>query len=110
LNQALNGDPGAPQPRVPDKTGLAGKYDFTLEFDCPGCLGLTAAMRANMPLLAGRGGAEAPPADATQDPGSGLPNIFNALEKQLGLKLVRVKDVPVDVIVIDHAEKVPLEN
>jgi uncharacterized protein (TIGR03435 family) len=110
LNQALNADPGAPQPRVIDKTGLTSKYDFTLEFDCPGCIGLTAAMRANMPLLADRGGAEAPPADATQDPGSGLPNIFNALEKQLGLKLVRVKDVPVDVIVIDHAEKVPLEN
>jgi len=30
------------------------------------------------------------------------------LEKQLGLKLVKVKDVPVDMLVIDHAEKVPL--
>jgi len=66
--------------------------------------GLTAAMRANLAQLVERAGPEQP---QTPDAGSGLPNIFNALEKQLGLKLVKVKDVPVDVLVIDHVEKAP---
>jgi uncharacterized protein (TIGR03435 family) len=112
VNRALGADAtaGTPQPRVVDKTGLKAKYDFNLDFDCPSCQGITAAMRANMPLLAGRGGAEPPAPEAAPDPGSGLPNIFNAIEKQLGLKLTKVKDVPVDFIVIDHAEKVPTEN
>jgi uncharacterized protein (TIGR03435 family) len=33
-----------------------------------------------------------------------LPSIFSALEKQLGLKLLKGK-APVDVIIVDHAEK-----
>jgi uncharacterized protein (TIGR03435 family) len=37
------------------------------------------------------------------------PNIFNALEKQLGLHLEKIK-LPLDVIVIDHIEKTPEEN
>jgi uncharacterized protein (TIGR03435 family) len=109
VSRALGNDTNVAQPRVADKTGLTAKYDFSIEFDCQGCAGLSALMRANLPLLAGRGGDEPAPQSAT-DPGSGLPNIFNALEKQLGLKLVKVKDVPVDVIVIDHVEKVPTGN
>jgi uncharacterized protein (TIGR03435 family) len=109
LNRATGMPASGPLPRVADNSGVDGKYDFALDFDCPDC-GLTPAMLANMPLLAGRGGADAQPTATASDPGSGLPNIFNALEKQLGLKLVKVKDVPVDVLVIDHAEKVPTEN
>ena len=105
--RALGNDTIA-QPRVADKTGLTARYDFALEFDCQGCLGLSAPIFANMPLLAGRGGGDAPAPQSATDPG--LPNIFNALEKQLGLKLVKVKDVPLDVIVIDHVEKVPTGN
>ena len=33
-------DDGFFQPRIIDKTGLAGKYTFILEFDCPACLPL----------------------------------------------------------------------
>ena len=110
VTRALGADINSAQARVTDKTGLTGKYDFAVEFDCQGCVGLSAAMRANMPLLAGRGGDETPAPPSATDPGSGLPNIFNALEKQLGLKLVKAKDVPVDVIVIDHAEKIPTGN
>ena len=51
------------------------------------------------------------PADAADaaasEPG---PTVFYAIEKQLGLRLRKVKEVPVDVVVVDHAEKVPTEN
>jgi uncharacterized protein (TIGR03435 family) len=110
VSRALGNDPNVSQPRIADKTGLTAKYDFTVEFDCQGCAGLSAAMFANLPLLAGRGGDGTPTPQSATDPGSGLPNIFTALEKQLGLKLVKAKDVPVDVVVIDHAEKVPTGN
>ena len=75
--------------RAMDKTGLTGAYDFTLEFAQSG--------------LAGRGPTGA---DAASDP---APDLFNALEKQLGLKLEKSK-VPLDVIVIDHMDKEPTEN
>lgn len=66
---------------VIDKTGLAGRYDFTLEF--------TPVARA-----------------ATDN--TGRPSVFTALEEQLGLKLVPAKE-PVDVLVIDSIEQ-PGEN
>jgi uncharacterized protein (TIGR03435 family) len=33
-----------------------------------------------------------------------------ALQKQLGLKLNKVKDVPVEMLVVDRVEKVPTPN
>lgn len=41
---------------------------------------------------------------------SGLPNIFKAVEQQLGLKLVKMKDIPLDTIVIDRVERIPAGN
>jgi uncharacterized protein (TIGR03435 family) len=37
------------------------------------------------------------------------PDLFTALEKQLGLKLEKSK-ISLDVIVIEHIDKVPTEN
>jgi uncharacterized protein (TIGR03435 family) len=69
---------------VVDKTGLTGKYDFTLYYDVqvPGAAGV-----ADNPTL----------------------TIFDAVEQQLGLKLVDGK-APFDKIVVDRAEKVPSDN
>jgi uncharacterized protein (TIGR03435 family) len=44
---------------------------------------------------------------AASDPGGGFPNIFNAIRQQPGLRLVKVGDIPLDVVVIDRLDKVP---
>jgi uncharacterized protein (TIGR03435 family) len=74
---------------VLERTGLSGKYDFQLgwtpdEGPCP-----------------------APPDGATPaaaDSSPELPSLLGALQEQLGLKLEPTKG-PVEIIVIDHAEK-----
>jgi uncharacterized protein (TIGR03435 family) len=75
--------------RIVDKTGLKGKYDFTLEYVDDGGI-----MARSLPDIA--------------DPSAG-PSIIDAMEKQLGLKLTK-STAPFDVLVIDHAEKTPTEN
>ncbi len=73
---------------VIDKTGLTGKYDYTLDFRI---------------VLPGPGGATPPEAS---DPG---PDIPDAVQQQLGLMLVPSR-AKIDVLVIDKAEKVPTDN
>ena len=41
--------------------------------------------------------------------GQSNPSLFAAIQEQLGLKLEQRKG-PVDLLVIDHLEKVPIEN
>jgi uncharacterized protein (TIGR03435 family) len=64
---------------IVDKTGITGYFDITLSY--------------------------AP----ANDPKSSLPDIFTAVQEQLGLKLEPLK-VPVDSLVIDHVDKIPTEN
>jgi uncharacterized protein (TIGR03435 family) len=69
---------------VVDKTGLTGRYDFELDYH--------------------------PDSTASGSVGEGsAPSVFVALERQLGLKLVAGR-AEFDVIVVDHANKVPTEN
>jgi uncharacterized protein (TIGR03435 family) len=71
---------------VTDKTGLTGKFDFTLEFapQAPGAL----------------------PSDTVDESG---PNLVSAVPRQLGLRLVP-KKIAVDVLIVDSADKIPTEN
>jgi uncharacterized protein (TIGR03435 family) len=75
---------------VLDKTELTGNYDFELTY-APEAIGSGSG---GPPLL---NGAPPPPPDPN------LPNLFTALQEQLGLKLDSQRG-PVDVIVIDHVE------
>jgi uncharacterized protein (TIGR03435 family) len=86
-NPILTGRMGSP---VADKTGLIGKYDFTLDWS---------------PETANGAGRES---DNTPAPMPSGPSIFTALQEQLGLKLKPTK-VPMESIVIDHIER-PSEN
>ncbi|HXE63810.1 MAG TPA: TIGR03435 family protein [Bryobacteraceae bacterium] len=85
---------GAP---VNDTTGLTGKYDFTLSWNPE--RGFTGERLQ----FAGAGGdAPSPDADIAQ-------TLFDALQDQLGLRLDK-KRHPVDMLVVDHAEKTPTAN
>ena len=76
---------------VIDATGLTGKYDFGL-FWAYDDGNESRDSASNAPLAA--------------DP---APTLFEALQSQLGLKLEQKKG-PVEIIVVDHMEKVPTEN
>lgn len=80
-----------------DKTGLTGNYDYTLDYTND---------RGTLPPPAG--GAPPTPPAAPPPPEQPGPDIFTALQEQLGLKLESSKG-PVDVIVIDHIER-PSQN
>jgi len=89
---------------VVDKTGLTGEYDYTLEFSPEGLAGgLPAA--SPPPPLPQAGATAATNLAGDQDTVS----LVSALQEQLGLKLDQKKG-PVDVLVIEHADKVPTEN
>ena len=90
-----------------DKTGLSGKYDFTLEFTPPED-GFLVWISLTLPLNPGQ---TAPLNSGGPNPGQvdSVPIVSSAMEKQLGLKLESAK-IAVDTLVIDHAEKTPSEN
>jgi uncharacterized protein (TIGR03435 family) len=84
---------------VVDKTGMTGTYDYTLEFSNEGLAGPNANLGGAGPPLGIGGGAE--PTD--------YPNLFTAVQEQLGLKLDK-KTGPVDLVIIDRGDKTPTEN
>jgi uncharacterized protein (TIGR03435 family) len=77
--------------RVLDRTGIDGEYDFTVEF-----AGYWSP-----------GGTDLKPLPDGQT--DNAPGLFDAVREQLGLRLDERK-APLDVIVVDHADKTPTEN
>ena len=73
---------------IMDLTGLTGRYDFTLTF----------ASRRRSEL-------SSTPPDTRDD----APAIFQALQQQLGLKL-EARKMPVDLVIVDSGQKIPVEN
>lgn len=70
---------------VVDQTGLEGVYDFEMRYTND---------------------------DQKPDDNAGVdtaPSLFTALQETLGLRL-KPEKVPVDIIVVDHVERVPVEN
>jgi uncharacterized protein (TIGR03435 family) len=86
--------PGYLRTDVVDATALEGGWDFTFSFSPAGALQFTQAQN--------RDSAEA------SDP-TGVMSLFDALTRQLGLKLEQHKR-PAKVLVIDSIERTPAEN
>ena len=83
---------------VIDMTNLKGIYDFVLDFSPEDfrAMGIRAAIAS---------GATIPPQVLQQVESASGDSLFNAVEK-LGLKLDSRK-APIEVLVIDHAERTP---
>jgi uncharacterized protein (TIGR03435 family) len=79
----------SPTAHVADKTGMTGHYSFKLEYSQPMPPGFTL-----------------PP----DSPGADMPDLFTVVRSQLGLRLNKTVDVPVDVVVVESVDKVPTEN
>jgi len=82
---------------VVDVTGLEDGWDFPLQWSGRGVI--DAAVRA----------AESGPAGGVSADPNGALTLFEAIEKQLGLKLEQQKQ-RLPVMVIDHIERTPTEN
>ena len=82
---------------VIDATDLKGRYDLTLDVGMGDMLAMARAVGLAIPM-------QAPP--GAMDPGSSA--VFTAIQ-QYGLKL-EPRKAPIDMLVIDHVEKIPTEN
>ena len=85
---------------VMDATGLEGGYDYTVIF--------TPEPMSRPGIVVSPGGG----VPITELPDGPLehPLLRDAVREQLGLELRPVKNVPLDVVVLDSANKVPTEN
>ena len=78
---------------VVDLTDLKGVFEVKLEW----------SPDVNPPDVISNKATEPAPDNGTK------PSIFTAIQEQLGLRL-EARKLPVDVLVVDRAEKVPTEN
>ena len=86
---------------VIDATGLSGAYDFTLSFSKKG---------DDIKTLARPGsGGDSSAGLVASDPLGGM-SLYDAMQKQLGLKLEKQEKVMVPNLVIDQVERTPTEN
>jgi uncharacterized protein (TIGR03435 family) len=87
---------------VKDATGLTGGWDFTLSFSSADLVKGSAAG-------SGDAAASGAASGGTASEPNGALSFFDAVNKQLGLKLEKEKR-PVPVLVIDHMEEKPTDN
>lgn len=85
---------------VIDKTGIAGKFDFHLDFS-------PDETTAGLNEMRRPGGEQVFPQPTASDP-PGAPSIFTAMQQQLGLRLESTKG-PREFVVIERVER-PTEN
>jgi len=86
---------------VVDLTGLKGAYDFTITW-AP-----RARTLGNGPQVPSN--IETGPVPVASDRGAGNLTLYEAVDRQLGLKLATQKH-PMQVVVIDHMERTPTAN
>src|SRR6185437_697749 len=91
---------------IVDKTGLEGGWDFTLSFSPAGQVNGRGGRGGMQAARVGGGGAEAS-GDAAEP--NGAVSLFEALDRQLGLKLEPEKRT-LPVLVIDSIERKPKDN
>ena len=94
--------PGYLRTPVTDATGIEGSWDVSFNFSPAGVA---------EPGAAGRGGDAGQPggfAPVSSDP-TGAVSLFDALQKQLGLKL-EMRKRPMPVLVVDQMERKPIDN
>ncbi len=89
---------------VLDKTGLKGGYNFTLSFSSVNNILTSGAPQSSAQNATGDGAADSEAADP-----NGAVSLFDAVRRQLGLKLDAEKR-PVPVLVIDQIEENPTPN
>lgn len=92
---------------VKDETGMSQKYDFVLTFSSNGLSGTASPADTMPPTSLAQGTPRSPSSDLPD--ARDLSDLFGAVQSQLGLKL-EAKKGPVELIVIDHIEKTPVEN
>lgn len=92
---------------VLDMTELKGFYQISIDLTMADMMAVARKQGMAVPNAPSAGGADsAHPADAASDPTGG--SIFASLQN-LGLKL-EPRKAPIDLIVIDHVEKMPTDN
>lgn len=79
-------------PKVPDATGIKGRYDFTLNFSPWNAIPNNATPGSG--------------ADGIASEPNGVISLYEAVQRQLGLKL-EPRKVPAPVVVIDHLNEAP---
>jgi uncharacterized protein (TIGR03435 family) len=96
---------------VDDETGLTGKYDISLRWTGTGdgtqhshSDGGYSGIGGGYAGHDGGGGAPGGPAD------SSAPALFDALQQQLGLKLVAADQAVARLFIVDHVSQQPTEN
>jgi uncharacterized protein (TIGR03435 family) len=95
-SQGISRSEGDLLPRVIDMTGLTANYTFTLDYSCSLCVPI--------------GGGHTALDGTLLEPGGGFPELFKAIQQQLGLRLEKKTDVSLDVIVVDSVDRTPTAN